>query len=258
MLSLFSAGCGGLEYSPNQSFNGDSPKDINERNLKRLMENGGDRRIRFVLTGDSQRAYDEAKALVAAVNKIPEVDFVVLAGDISDFGLSQELEWVSQIFAKLDAPYIGVIGNHDLVANGEAGFKRMFGALNYSFVYQGVKFVCHNTNSREYKFAGNVPDIGWLQEQFKPEAGVEAWVAIAHVPPGGGDFDEKLYKPYITTVNGSPNTLCALYAHNHSSSVFYPGTQTHIPYIVTDAMEHRKFKLIEIFDGKVKYEEIVY
>jgi Icc protein len=250
--------CGGLEYSPNQVFSGDSPRDINQKSIRRLNEKPADTRIRFIITGDSQRAYKDAKDLVDAVNRLPEIDFVVLNGDISDFGLYQEMESVDHIFSKLSSPYIGVIGNHDLVANGEKIYKRMFGELNFSFNYQGVKFVCHNTNSRESSFSGNVPDMAWLYQQFLPEDGIDAYIAIAHVPPGDADFDKTLEAEYVGIINNSPNTLAALFAHTHNHRVFYPGFQEHIPYIITDPIEKRKFTLIEIFDGKLKYENFAY
>jgi len=257
-MTLLLLGCGGFEYSPNQAFSGDSPKNLNQKNIQRLNQTQGNERIRFILTGDSQRSYKDSEDLVAAVNKLPEIDFLVLAGDISDFGLSQEMEWIDQIFSKLNSPYIGVIGNHDLTANGEKVFKRMFGELDFSFIYQGVKFVCHNTNSRESSFSGNVPDIQWLKQQFLPQEGVNAYVAVAHVPPGDGDFDAALETDYVNTINNSPHTLAALFAHQHNYSVFYPGFQQHIPYIVTDPVEKRKFILIEIIDGKFKFENIKY
>src|SRR5690606_1221915 len=86
--------CSSIEYSPNQSSDSKSPRDLNKKALARLAETPGDDTIRFVLTGDSQREYKNAEKLVDAVNKIPGVDFVFLAGDISDFGLLQEMEWV--------------------------------------------------------------------------------------------------------------------------------------------------------------------
>lgn len=257
LLALF-LGCGGLEYSPNQVFSGDSPRNINRNSINRLNEEQGDARIRFILTGDSQRAYKHSKDLVDAINKLPEIDFVVLDGDISDFGLYQEMESIDQIFSKLSRPYIAVIGNHDLVANGERVYKHMFGELNFSFVYQGVKFVCHNTNSRESSFEGNVPDLAWLKQQLLPETGVDAYISIAHVPPDDADFDESLATEYVSTINNSPNTLAALFAHTHNHRVFYPGFQKTIPYIITDPIEKRKFVLIEILDGKLKFENITY
>jgi len=249
--------CSSIEYSPNQSSDSKSPRDLNKKSLARLAETPGDDTIRFVLTGDSQREYKYSKKLVDVVNKIPGVDFVFLAGDISDFGLLQEMEWVHSIFSKLKMPYIGVIGNHDLVANGEEAFIKMFGELNFSFVYQGVKFICHNTNSREAKFSGNVPDLPWLAQQLKPQEGVSAYIPVAHVPPDGIDFDPRLLDEYTRMINRSPNTLAALFAHTHSHDVYYFYGDP-IPYLITDAIEHRQFLLIEIVNGKLNYKNIEY
>ncbi len=255
-VTLIFQACDSIEYSPNQIFDNDSPRDLNKKNLQWLSENAADDTIRFVLAGDSQREYIYSKKLVETINDIPGVDFVLLDGDISDFGLLQEMEWVNEIFSGLKVPYIGVIGNHDLVANGEKVFKRMYGDLNFSFVYRGVKFVCHNTNSREAAFNGRVPDLTWLKEQFVPEDGVNAYVAVAHVPPNDGDFDAKLSEEYINTINAH-NTLAALYAHIHREDVFYPHGQN-IPYICTNAIEHRQFMLIEIVNGKLEFRNITY
>lgn len=256
VIILFQS-CNSIEYSPNQAFDRDSPRDLNKKNLEWLSQNTADDTIRFVLTGDSQRQYSSSKDLVKTVNAIPGVDFVFLAGDISDFGLLQEMEWVNGIFSGLKVPYIGVIGNHDLVANGEEAFKRMFGELNFSFVYQSVKFVCHNTNSREAAFNGHVPDIAWLKGQLVPEDGVKAYITVAHVPPNNGDFDANLSEEYIHTINNSPNTLAALFAHIHDYDVFYP-EGGEIPYICTNAIQHRQFILAEIVNGKFKFKNIEY
>ncbi|WP_374165385.1 metallophosphoesterase [Arcticibacter sp. MXS-1] len=254
LLCLFYS-CNGLEYSPNQVFDNNSPRDLNRKNIERLLSSPGDDTVRFVLTGDSQREYSYSKDLVATINRIPGVDFVLLAGDISDFGLLQEMEWITSIFSKLTMPYIGVIGNHDLVANGEKVYRRMFGELNFTFTYQGIKFICHDSNSREAYFNGKVPDVEWLHTQFEDSPGVKGIITVAHVPPGNSDFDERLYEPYVNVINGSSKTLAALFAHIHTTNVFYP-RQDRVPYIVTNAIEHRQFELIEIVDGKLSRQTI--
>ncbi len=254
---LFVSACDLVEYSPNQVFDRNSPQQLNKKNLARLNQNAIDDTIRFVLTGDSQLQYEPSRDLVDVVNAIPGVDFVLLAGDISDFGLLGEMEWINEIFSLLDAPYIGVIGNHDLVANGEKVYKRMFGPLNFSFIYGGTKFVCHNTNSREYNFDGKVPDLNWLSAELAPSAGVNAYITVAHVPPFSNDFDEALKSDYITQVNSSPNTLAALFAHDHKEDLVYP-TRDRIPYFTTNSIGKRQFLLFEIVNGILSYESISY
>lgn len=253
---VFFSACDLIEYSPNQAFDNSSPKELNRKNLERLFENPQDDTIRFVFSGDSQRAYKNTEDLVTTVNRIKGVDFLLLGGDISDFGLFKEMEWIAEIFSKLNVPSIAVIGNHDMVANGEKIYKNMFGPLDFSFTYSGVKFICHNTNSREKNFNGNVPDIDFLKRELAPSPGVNAYVTAAHVPPTSPDFDPNLKTEYINTIN-SRNTLAALYAHDHSFSIRYPNNQT-IPYLVSSAIVKRQFLLIEIVDGKFYYEIISY
>ncbi len=254
---MYLTACNSLEYSPNQITDNNSPRDLNNKNIERLLATPGDDTIRVVLCGDSQRQYSDSEDLVKTVNAMKGVDFVILNGDISDFGLLQEMEWINRIFSKLTVPYIGVLGNHDMEARGQRVFEKMFGKPDYSFVYQGVKFVCHNTNSRQVNFNGSLPDTAWLSTQFKPEAGVNAYVAVAHVPPIGSDFDSLLFDKYVRTINHSPNTLAALYAHTHSRALYYPMDEP-IPYLVTNAIENREFELIEIVNGKLSFRTIDY
>ncbi|WP_256009017.1 metallophosphoesterase family protein [Desertivirga xinjiangensis] len=251
------SGCDNLEYSPNQAFDKNTPTDLNNKNLDKLFAAPADDTIRFVVAGDTQRQYKNTRDLVNTVNKIPNIDMLLLAGDISEFGLLEEMEQINELLEKLTIPYITVVGNHDFVGNGDQVFKRMFGKLNFSFVYHGTKFICHNTNSREFKFNGRVPDLNWLTEEFLPEPGVDNYVAIAHILPLSWDFDVSLTEQYINVINGNPKTRAAFYAHDHSYSIHYPHNQN-IPYVVTNAMINREFLLVEIINGTLSYKNIKY
>ena len=122
----------------------------------------GDDTVTFAFVGDSQRFYDELERFIDTVNAIDEIDFIILAGDISDFGLLEEFELIHEQLSGLNKPYFGVVGNHDVVARGEEIFERMFGPLNYTFTYRSVKFIAHNTNGKEYPDK-EVPDMNWLR-----------------------------------------------------------------------------------------------
>src|SRR5688572_29095719 len=162
-------GCDHFEYSPNQIFDRNSPVNLNAINLERLASVPADDTVTIAFTGDSQRFYDNLEKFVKRVNDIPEVDFILLAGDISDFGMLKEFEWVNRSLSKLSKPYLGVLGNHDVIADGEYVFTRMFGPADYVFVYDSIRFVVHNTNGREYP-TKKVPDMEWLQSQFSDDS----------------------------------------------------------------------------------------
>ncbi|MXV52324.1 metallophosphoesterase [Pedobacter sp. HMF7647] len=258
LLSLFLlSGCDAFEYSPNVAFDNNSPRDINAKNLQKLLTVNNDDTIKIALTGDTQRSYEQTAAFVDKLNSIPNIDFVFLAGDISDFGLLQEMKWVNDYYSKLKVPYFGVIGNHDRVANGKEVFINMYGPVNYSFVFDGVKFVCYDSNGRESNFDGTTPDIEWIQNELKPQAGVNNFVTVCHVPAGDGDFDPTLFVRYGKVLDTTPGLLASLNAHKHKSGVYYPYGDN-IPYIITSAIQHREFTIIKIFNGQLNYEFIDY
>jgi len=113
-------GCELIEFSPNQTSSPAAYSDLTAKNLALLAQKqlpAGDT-LRFVFTGDSQRFYSEAEDLVESVNQQPGIAFLVVAGDISDFGLGREMRWVHDKLKKLNVPYLTVVGNHDHAGNG--------------------------------------------------------------------------------------------------------------------------------------------
>lgn len=247
--------CNNFEYSPNQVFDRNSYKDINAGNLKRLGDGRKDDTVRFILSGDTQRSRDETIRFTKKANEMPGIDFVVVAGDITEYGALQEMEWISRSLSKLKAPYVAVIGNHDLTSRGREAFTHMFGPLNYSFVYGGVKFVCHDTNSREHKFNGEAPNIPWLKAEMQVQEGVSNYIAISHVPPNSADFDPSQIDDYTATFAAVPGFLASLHAHTHNYELFYPDNSG-IPYFITSAMGNEEFLLIEIINHKLSFERI--
>lgn len=252
-ISIFS--CTKVEYSPNQLFDKNFYKNINSYNLKRLGSGSDDDTIRFIITGDTQRSYDETVKFYRKVNSMSEIDFVVVAGDITEFGTLKEMQWLARELNNLAVPYMAVIGNHDLTMRGRDAFIRMYGELNYSFNYGKVKFICHDTNSRESTFNGTVPNIPWLKNELKPEEGVNNYVAISHVPPISDDFEEGLIKDYDATFNSTPGFLTSFHAHTHNFREFrLPDSQ--VPYVITSAMGKREFLLVEIVNSMLSFEQI--
>ncbi|WP_400261520.1 metallophosphoesterase family protein [Sphingobacterium sp. SG20118] len=255
LLPIVFVGCSEFEYSPNQIFNKSSYQDINEINLRKLGDGQHDDTVRFVLTGDTQRSHSAVSNFYKKINTMSGIDFVVVAGDITEFGNLKEMEWVAERLNKLNIPYVAVIGNHDLTSRGREAFQRMYGKANYSFVYGGVKFICHDTNSREYQFDGQVPNIPWLKNQLRSQADVSSYVAISHVPPTSSDFDENLVDDYSATFGNATGFLTSFHAHNHVFEEFRFENFT-TPYVTTNAIGSNEFLLVEIVNKKLSFEQI--
>lgn len=238
-----------FEFSPNQVFDGDSERQLNAKNLAWLDSLPKDDTITIAFVGDSQRFYDELTNFIDTVNQLSNVDFVLLAGDISDFGLLEEFELINEKFTTLNKPYIGVIGNHDVLGKGDEVFERMFGPLNFSFTYQGVKFVLHNTNSKEYN-TGNVPDMNWIRSQLVKSDSAQYFIMVSHVPPFSDDFDKALEGEYATTLEETPSLLVSLHGHIHEHKDGYPYNDG-IRYITAPSFDLQSFVLVQVVDGKI-------
>jgi 3',5'-cyclic-AMP phosphodiesterase len=253
---LFSGCRDTFEYSPNQVFDKDTKRNINANNLRWLRSLPADDTITIAFVGDSQRFYDELSAFVDKVNSIPSVDFILLAGDISDFGLLEEFELVDRMLSHVNKPYFGVIGNHDVLAKGDEVFERMFGPLNFSFVYDHVKVVTHNTNGKEFK-TGNVPDMEWLKNQLVTNDSVSYFLMVSHVPPFARDFDPALVDPYTSLFAETKGLIVSLHGHIHKYRDGYPYLDN-VRYITTHSFDKKCFVLLKIHSGKLYTEVIAY
>jgi Icc protein len=247
-LALLSS-CELFEFSPSDFRGPESQTNLTQKNLDRLAKRPlapGDT-LRFVFTGDSQRFYEQAEALVKSVNQQPGLSLMIVAGDISDFGLAREMRWVDERFSKLNIPYLTVIGNHDHVGNGRAVYQRIFGPLNYSFIYGDTKFVMIDTNSREYNFNGRIPDVPWLRQQLSDLGGARRQVGVSHVPPQDSDFDPTLTEPYARSLAAAPKLVFKLNGHRHSFSIGEPFDDG-VTYINSHAVEKDQYVILTVWN----------
>jgi Icc protein len=254
ILSGFLFSCELFEYHPYDS-------DVNYSNLngkaieRIISETGVSDTVTVIAIGDTQRFYDETQAFVKSANQ-HKADFVLVNGDITDFGLKDEFYWVHDILKKLTMPYVAVIGNHDTLSNGKEVFLKMYGPLNDSFIINGFKFILLNSNSREYNFDGKVPDIQFLNQQLSTDNFDRAIVA-SHIPPMDGDFDPKLTGPYGSALANSGKVTLSLHAHQHSYSEGHL-KENPTPFVVTTSMDQKMYVIFRFFGDQFTLEKIYY
>jgi 3',5'-cyclic-AMP phosphodiesterase len=255
VLALLLAGCDLFEYHPYEVRIPDSETDLNAKAIARLQQTAATTdTLTLILMGDTQRFYDEVEDFVSSANK-HRADFVMLDGDITDFGIRDEYEWIHDIMRKLNKPYLTVIGNHDLSGNGEKVYRKMYGALNQSFLYRDFKFILLNTNSREYAFNGKVPDLEWLQQQL--EGDFNRAVVISHVPPIDVDFDPKLAVAYDDLLSQSGKVNLSLHGHQHTfRDTTFNGSA--IRYVVSTSMNERMYLIVKLWGDQVDVKKIFY
>jgi len=256
LLGISLSSCDGLiQYNPNEIVLKESQRNLTGKNIEKIAKIPVKDTLRFIFMGDSQRWYDETVKFVESANNQRDISFVLHAGDISDFGITQELRWIDDIMQKLKYPYLTVIGNHDIVANGSDAYVKMFGPLDYSFGYGGYKFIFINTNSLEYGLDGSTPNIPWLKSQLADNPDKQQTIVIGHVPPFDADFDRNLEKDYAATLAADPNLKFTLYGHQHAfkEGEFYDDG---VPYYLTTSMGGRGYLIVTTWKDGYKVERV--
>ncbi|GAA4393072.1 metallophosphoesterase [Hymenobacter koreensis] len=261
LFFLLFSGCDLLEFSPNETRSPAKYRDLTRKNLEALAAkpnpSGGDT-LRFVFIGDSQRFYDEAEEFVKSINRRRDVAFVVIAGDISDFGMGREMRWVDERLRKMNIPYLTVIGNHDYVANGRGAYETIYGPLNYTFTYADTRFVLVDTNGREVGFNGSVPDMSWVNRTLATSGGARRQIVMSHVPPTDGDFDPQLVGPYVQALENAPGLVFQLNGHQHDFSVRQP-YENGITFVNSYSFEKREYVVFTLWgDKEFKLETVSY
>ena len=260
-ITLLLSGCSLFEYHPYEVRVPDDEKNTNAKAFKSIKQNEtANDTIRFILMGDTQRFYDNVEDFVARANQ-EDFDFVLMDGDISDFGINDEFSWIYDIMKHLKKPYVSVIGNHDLSGNGEKVFEQRYGPLNDTFITKNFKFILLNTNSREYDFNGRVPDIGWLQQQLNTND-FERAIVVSHVPPysssrEANDFDPDLEEAYATTLSQSGKVNLSLHGHTHhyENSIHYDDG---VRYLISTSMDKRMFLHVTLIHDQYIIREIYF
>tara|TARA_R110001592_G_scaffold237306_4_gene496177 strand:+ start:23831 stop:24637 length:807 start_codon:yes stop_codon:yes gene_type:complete len=251
---LLLVSCNKFEYS-NYQVNLDSKyENTNAKNIQKLPLEYKDT-ITIAVIGDSQRFYESTSEIIKKINKTPGIDFVAHTGDLVDFGMQKEYEWMHDELSTLKAPIIAVVGNHDLIGNGGDVYQHMYGDFNFSFTLSGNKFIFINTNSREFNFNKNVPDIEWLDKELSDTAHYNNAIIICHVSHNNEDFNEELREEFVQSVKKYKKVLMSINGHLHNFE-YSPPDEDNIAYFNTYSTKKEKFILLKIWDNQYSFEII--
>lgn len=190
-------------------------QDLNEASIKKIQagEASDPTTFKIAFIADTHDYYTELDKLIDKINTRGPFSFVVICGDVTNSGLLEEYDHSRQFFNRLNYPYVVAIGNHDLLANGEIIFKKMFGASNFSFVYQDVHFVFFDNNNWEN--GGSVPDKAWV-EQTLTAANSPRNILIAHIGPNDPKrFTSEQIQSWVDLVT-TFNVSYFMNGHNHN------------------------------------------
>ena len=113
---------------------------------------------------DLQRTIDD-------INSQPYIEFVIVSGDITEFGSDEELLKAKSLFEKLNKPWHLIPGNHDTKWSESGGnsFRKIFNSETFSFEHKGFWFVGTNCGPNMRMGPGQVPreNLVWLDSVLR-------------------------------------------------------------------------------------------
>ncbi|MER2997703.1 metallophosphoesterase family protein [Pontibacter populi] len=255
LLALPMLACEKFEYSPYEVRLDDDEMQINQRNIEKIqaLNIAASDTLRFILTADTQGFYEENEILVNHINRnFPDVDFLLLGGDITDFGLVKEFTMVHDELKRLKMPYVAVVGNHDAINNGKEVFQAMYGKFDISFTVAGKKFVLLNTNHLE--FDKQVPDLVWLENELKDAANYEHVFVMSHIAPISNEFGPQKAEIYERLLS-QYNVSFSLHGHNHTYQ-FYTPENSIVPHLIAGSTEKLEYIVFTVIGDKVSFERV--
>ena len=200
---------------------------------------------------------EDLRRTVADINSNPLIQFVVISGDITEFGSDDEIRLAKQLLDNLNKPWHIIPGNHDSnwSESGSNTFKRVFGSETFSFIAGGYLFLGTHSGPNMRMSPGQIPreNIVWLDsvlQKTNPETPI---IFINHYP-----MDSSLNNWFdAIDLLKTRNTQLILHGHGHNNRVFnYEG----IPGIMGRSnlrakQEEGGYNIVTIEDGEVTYTE---
>lgn len=162
-------------------------------------------------------AEEDLRRTVADINSIPDVDFVIISGDITELGTWAELQTAKQILDGLKVKYYIIPGNHDTgwSESGGLGFTKVFGDDKFYFQHKGIHFIGNASGPYVRMSDGHIPRhvVNWPKAQLQKIEKAAPIVYINHYPLDAGL--DNWYE--AIDMLKQKNTVLALCGHGHSN-----------------------------------------
>jgi outer membrane protein assembly factor BamB/predicted phosphodiesterase len=208
----------------------------------------------------SETAADDLRASVRDINATPDLRFVIVSGDVTEYGSLEQFRLAKQILSGLNIPCHLVPGNHDCKwsESGATDFARVFGADRFQFEYGGYRFLgLHQGPVMKMGDGHWAPqDVRWLEETLAklPDKN-QPLVFVTHYP-----LDDGIANWYVVLDRLKRyNTQVVLCGHGHANKPFdFEG----VPGVMGRSNLRARqpaggFNLVEVNDGRMSFAEHV-
>lgn len=130
---------------------------------------------------------DDLRRTVQDLNQMEDIDFVILSGDVTEFGSDAELALAKQILDSLSLPLYIIPGNHDSnwSESGANSFRKVFGDETFFFRHKGYMFIGTASGPNMRMSPGQIPreNLVWMDSVFSANPDRETpLININHYP----------------------------------------------------------------------------
>lgn len=168
-----------------------------------------------------QTGEEDLRRTVSDLNQQKDIDFVILSGDVTEFGSDEELKLAKSILDELKLPLYVIPGNHDSnwSESGANSFRKVFGGETFFFEHKGYQFVGTTSGPNMRMSPGQIPreNLVWLDSVFAANPNKDVpLISINHYP-----LDSSLNNWYelVDRLHGR-NIQFALCGHGHINKLY--------------------------------------
>ncbi len=180
------------------------------RNIEKLGTKAGQLPLKIGLLADPQGTPEDLESVIKSMNT-QDLEFILVLGDLTDFGLLEEFIQTYDSLEKSRVPYFTVIGNHDGISKGKDIYRQMFGPFDYSFEYAGLRFVMWNNNKYEF----GTTNLQWLKGQLADKP-----IVNSHAPPVADAFTADEVAEWLQLYDSS-DLVASIHGHRGTHESFF-------------------------------------
>ncbi|OJV32183.1 MAG: metallophosphoesterase [Bacteroidia bacterium 43-41] len=160
---------------------------------------------------------EDLSRTVKDINSQGDIDFVIVSGDVTEFGAYDELRTAACLLNELKIPYYALPGNHDSnwSESGTNDFLRLFGSETFGFEHNGYKFIGLASGPNMRMGPGQIPreNLTWFFEELQKTDKQTPLICVNHYPMDNSlnNWFEVMdaYRPY--------NVQLMLCGHGHNN-----------------------------------------
>lgn len=129
---------------------------------------------------------EDLRRTVADINKLTDIDFIVITGDVTEMGSNDELKLAKSILSGLNKPFYAIPGNHDTgwSESGGVNFIKEFGADKFTFDHKGYRFIACASGPYVRMSDGHIPRDAnvWMDSILKNTPKEMPIIYLNHYP----------------------------------------------------------------------------